>query len=296
MWEIESAVNLILHIMKLSKQVIVDKELKAFKSILLSTLTDRYCLENWNPKNPALGSKLRSLKISLVISNRIRIAFEEAEICEWIFRNSFPITFEVYPNPNSVSFKIGEKGPECYLVNDKGPKFPWEPTDIYSQLAAIAYSNNNSINCNEMAHHYIAYKSRYQPWDGRKLEIDYDPINIDGSRNTLNDDWDYFPYEDKLPDIVLQEEVRHIYNFTDFSKWFRKGGDFETDVTQKDIIKEFLNHLNGEKASEYFQRMSCYKENKKYYDCLFEQRKYEPNNNRYWITYTHKKRLNYYKD
>ena len=290
-YEIESVANLITHLMKLSNSGIEQSKLNIFKSVLISILTDRYSRSVWKPNDPLFESDSRKIKIERWLPLRVQVAYQTANICEFVFRNALPKVLIISPNPGSVTFQIGENGPECQLYHKDGPCMAWDATEDYLNIAEEIYSKTNSINYAKLAYHYIEFKQRYQPWDGRKLCMDMHPITIDGteSKAFLNED---LPDYIDTPDVILENENRHAFDFTSFCKWYKKGIDIDIYATKLDCIHEFLNHLNGEDVSDYFSTHYAYRENKTFYDHLFLERSHSHHSNAYWIEqgYSHDNR------
>ena len=159
-YEIESVANLIVHLMTLSKAGIEQSKLDLFKSVLISALTDRYSRSVWKPNKPLFESNSRKIIIHRWLPLKVQLAYQTADINELVFRKSLPKILIISPNPGSVTFQIGENGPECQLYHKDGPCMAWDATEKYHAIAEQTYNKHNSINYAQLAYHYIEFKQR----------------------------------------------------------------------------------------------------------------------------------------
>jgi hypothetical protein len=287
--EIESSANLIVHVMKLAKTKIPENNLETFKTTLVNLLLERYSKTKWKPNDPSSESFYRKLRICDDISPSIELAYQTADIDELMFRSSLPIYMTISPDPNTVIFQIGRNGPPCELYHSEGPDGPWESSEEYKQLFQMYHKHNPlATNLAKKVYNYLEFKSRYQPWDNRKLTLDPEPISIDGE--LIDEDNDFY-YFDSQPDIITQNEHLGPCNFKYFKKWFIKGGSIsewqyysKLNFSTRQCAKEYLRHINGDPPSPAFKLHSAYLEDPVSYEKLFKKIRNTPTNNAYWLT------------
>lgn len=242
--EIESATNLILHIMELSKTSIPHDQLQKLRShIINDTTNSRY----WPDPN-YFEFDINHYQVDY----RLRLYFgDESGIDHELLKSSFPEFLRIYGQPKSVRFQIGEIGPLCYLYNEHSPPGPWLPSDEY-RLQAKALMKPGSINAAECTFMYLKYKNHYSPWNGRKVKLERLHFTIDGeewSDDEENEYWD----EMRTPEVIKSNES----NFDSFCSKLRKGTD-NYHLTKRECAEEWINQFNCEEASELYKTHENY--------------------------------------
>ena len=274
---IQTVGNLFIHIIKLSKIDIPDNKIEIFKETLINIL--RYKI---SMKRKALDKVKIELKVEEFISPEIIFAYENAKLSENTFRSGLPRQFIIVISLKTVIFKVGYKGDFCEIFNlDIG--VPWDNTQKYMDICNQIVKESPKIqNIAVITNNYLNFKSRYFPWDGRRYEIDYNPIDINGNEYEIRGTSDL----DVPPDIIFENDDL-IEEFGPFRKRIQKNNNYKYWVDSYDCIYEFLDRLNGEPPSAIFQTYIYYEEDPETYKTQFQFDKIRPKSNLYWkIKYT----------
>ena len=271
---IQSASNLLIHIIKLSKINIPEHKLKVFKQTLINILAYKVSI-----KRKSLDKILIELIVKYDISHEIEYAFKIANISEQTFRSSLPRRLIIVINMFTVMFKIGDKGEFCEIYNTD-INSPWNNTQQYRDICAQIILDSPKIpNIALITYNYLNFKTRYCPWDGRRYELDNNPIDINGNEFEVDG---YYDLKD-TPAIITENEDL-LDDFKSFRKWIQKNTTYKYWIDTLDCIYEFLSQLNGDPPSEIFRTHEYYKDDPEGYRKMFQFNKFQPKNNLYWIT------------
>ena len=273
--EKETVVNILTHIMELSKVKIEETQMNIFKFNLNNNLLDK------NTSHIKSNSKI-TLTIACNIPEPIKLSFIQAGIDENKFRSTLPRILIINYEENLVNFQIGTNGPICELYHNKGPNSPWEQSKHFRTISKLAHQKYPiKPDISKTVFHYLVFKRRYQPWDNRKFKLDKHPVTITGDKAIIPDYWDYY----EIPEIILQNQDI-IPDYIWWRKWIRKNGTYcETDVSYFDTINEYLHQLNGYAPSKLFKKHDSYVNDPSYWIDIFKNIRQTPNNNLYWQNY-----------
>lgn len=276
--EIESTVNLLEYIINLGASKISQEKLESFKFYLIEILREKFLDTNCDSNNPLSDSDIRELRIHYNLPFPIELACKLADIDENLLKSNLPRYMTIKTNPNSVIFQIGENGPECRLFQSQLGL--WK---ITGDENVTPKENLNPLisTIEERVIHYINFKTKYQPWDNRRLVLEDFKIDIHGNKTP------YVYYEDPTPSLILENEnILQWENFKHFSKWFKKGkilptkGETFHEFTHYECINEFISQLNGDPPSNNLKLHQDYIDNTVYWEKQLKRKKYL--NNLYW--------------
>ena len=286
--------NLIKHIIQLSKTHIPENKIEIFRQTLIDNLKIRVNESNEISDRSKELFFIRylcqlnlkknidiELKIEHKISEEIEIAYKKANISENAFRSSLPRKLKINIDLQSVTFKIGDKGPDCVIFSID-VDMPWTNTELYDEKYKIV--NERFLSYENIAiktKNYLKFKSTFYPWDGRRLEFIDHHIDIDGNHIEC-DEWDCNDIKN-IPIVTENEDL--VEDFRSFKKWIRKHNNIKHGVTAYDAAEEFVRHANGDPPSKLFQANDSYVINPEEYIKLFKYRKSRPKNNLYWLAY-----------
>lgn len=278
--EIQSIINLIIHVINLSQSNIPTEKLDIFSRTLTCGL-HKYKPTQWDKEFAFNKSDKKQLVMRCYITPVIVTAYKKAEISEKHFRSSLPRFFTISFDTDIVLFQIGKNGPECVLYNENS-LIPWEYKEIHET------SENSKLlwyDLETTIYHYLKFKSTYHPWDGRRLDFDDYPFDING--NSVEDE-EYNDYYSSLycPNIITENDDLEG-NFQIFVRWFKfniQGVD-PSDISARHCAEEYIASINGDPTSDLVQ---------KHYDYMAHPARWEkynrfecqrPKSNLYWITY-----------
>ena len=126
--EVESAVNFIIHILRLSENKISESKLSKFKSRLKIILCERYMQRTWDPNKPDKGRFWRMITNNHIgLDPSILKAGQQCGINKAYFVESFPEILQISVNPGDVTYSINNSGIHVlYEYNENNTK-AWEP-------------------------------------------------------------------------------------------------------------------------------------------------------------------------
>ena len=124
--EIQSAVNFIVHLVRISKHNNINEyHLKKFNTALVEHLQQRFH-DHWNPEHPFRGSGYRCIRINKTLDMNIRLAGESVGLSLDILYCSLPKDLIIWIDPKEVSFRIKETGRTCIIYDND--LHSWQPT------------------------------------------------------------------------------------------------------------------------------------------------------------------------
>lgn len=125
-WEIQSAVNLITHLVRLKVPNIREYKLYKFRAKLIERLAHRYST-HWYPEKPQKGTGYRTIRKNDKIDPIITFAGKSAGFTEEYLIEILP-EFTIWIDPFEVIYRFGENGPLCVLYDYTHPG-PWKHTN-----------------------------------------------------------------------------------------------------------------------------------------------------------------------
>lgn len=149
--EIQSASNFLVHLVRLARVNVSEKQLAAFNDALIDVLRLRY-RDHWFPERPFKGSGFRCIRINGRMDSLIGQAGESVGLTPKFLHQIFPSELTLWIDPSEVSYRIGENGSICVLYEAKdGVTEPWRPSSTSSSSSSRASppsSNQNNNNKN----------------------------------------------------------------------------------------------------------------------------------------------------
>ena len=136
--EIESAVNFVIHLVRLSsRKKVSEQKLKKFSVCLQNILQRRYEF-HWFPERPFKGSGFRAIRIFHCMDPVLKQAGEQCGISPKFLTASLPLELTIWIDPQEVSYRIGSDS-SIHLIYEykEGVNKPW--------THEIIQKNNNSI-------------------------------------------------------------------------------------------------------------------------------------------------------
>ena len=124
--EIESAVNFLTHLMRLSsKKKISEQKLNRFSVCLQNILENRYKF-HWYPERPFKGSGYRAIRIFHRMDPIIKQAGEQCGISPKLLTELLPLEMTIWIDPQEVSYRFGSDS-SIHLIYEykEGIKKPW---------------------------------------------------------------------------------------------------------------------------------------------------------------------------
>ena len=126
-YELLSASNFLVHLIRLAKTNVSESQLKKFRDILMIVLQRRY-KEHWFPDKPLKGSGYRCIRINGKMDPVIGQAGESCGLSSSFLHSNFPTALTIWIDPHEVSYRIGENGSICVLYEFLcGVNEPWKP-------------------------------------------------------------------------------------------------------------------------------------------------------------------------
>ena len=126
-FELQSASNFMVHLIKLGRRNINEKQLEKFRLALVEVLRRRY-RDHWFPEKPFKGSGYRCIRINGKMDPVIAQAGESCGLSAELVHSTFPSELTMWIDPLEVSYRIGENGSICVLYEYKeGVNAPWKP-------------------------------------------------------------------------------------------------------------------------------------------------------------------------
>ena len=135
--EVQSVVNFVIHIIRLSQANLGDKnlkisnrKLKKFRSSLIDVLRFRYSY-HWFPNKPFKGSGYRCIRVNDRLDPVIGHAAEKCGLSLDILTAILPRYLTIWVDPREVSYRIGDNGCIYVLYEYKiNVTQPWKPVEI----------------------------------------------------------------------------------------------------------------------------------------------------------------------
>lgn len=116
--EIKSGVDFVTDFLS-RNDIISQHKIQQFSTALESLLHDKYN-NHWFPTNPIQGSGYRCIRITQSIMDpEIEKAAKVSGVSNMDLTNTLPKEFTMWIDPDEVSYRIGEDGSICTLVNEQ---------------------------------------------------------------------------------------------------------------------------------------------------------------------------------
>ena len=126
--EVQSAVNFLVHILRLAQCNIKETTLQKFKENLIVEMYHSYRF-HWYPENPVKGSGYRIIRINAYKFNPILVqAGKKVRIPLSILTNNMPHLI-LWINPFEVSYRMKERTYILYEY-EEGQNDPWTPSNF----------------------------------------------------------------------------------------------------------------------------------------------------------------------
>ena len=126
-FELQSASNFMVHLIKLGRRNLNEYQLEKFRLALVEVLRRRY-RNHWFPEKPFKGSGFRCIRINGKMDPVIAQAGESCGLSAALVHSTFPSELTMWIDPLEVSYRIGENGSICVLYEYKeGVNAPWKP-------------------------------------------------------------------------------------------------------------------------------------------------------------------------
>jgi len=139
-YELLSASNFLVHLIRLAKTNVGESQLQKFRDTLVEVLRRRY-KEHWFPEKPFKGSGYRCIRINGKMDPVIGQAGESVGLSSGFLHSNFPSELTMWIDPHEVSYRIGENGSICVLYEFvAGVNEPWMPASFRKKTS----SNNKS--------------------------------------------------------------------------------------------------------------------------------------------------------
>lgn len=125
--ELQSAAYFLVHLIKLGRRDINEKQLEKFQLALVEVLRRRF-RGHWFPDKPFKGSGYRCIRINGKMDPVIAQAGESCGLSASLVHSTYPSELTMWIDPLEVSYRIGENGSICVLYEYKeGVNEPWKP-------------------------------------------------------------------------------------------------------------------------------------------------------------------------
>ena len=124
-FELESASNFIVHLIRLNCEDIREFQLQKFRDCLLKVFQQKY-QNYWLPEKPLKGSSYRTLRINDQMNPLIKQAGKMCKFTPEFLEKNLPKKFTMWIDPLEVCFRFGEFGNIYVLYEYKeGVNEPW---------------------------------------------------------------------------------------------------------------------------------------------------------------------------
>ena len=128
--EIQSAVNYLEDLIRMSKQTVSEYTLTEFNKRLLKVLKLHFS-NHWNPTYPYLGTGVRCIRINKRIDPRIVMVCESIGLSSEDMYLLFPKDFVMWIDPGKVSC-IHSNGVMCILYDND--LVPWQSLTLHDRM------------------------------------------------------------------------------------------------------------------------------------------------------------------
>lgn len=124
--EILSASNFLTYLVNLGRANLTESQLEQFHQAILDVLRRRY-VDHWFPDKPHKGSGYRCIRINGKLDPVVEQAAVHCGLSAVVIKTTFPPELTIWVDPSEVSYRIGENGSICVLL-DRSHSEPWKPT------------------------------------------------------------------------------------------------------------------------------------------------------------------------
>jgi len=134
--EIQSASHFLTHLVALGRANLTEPQLCQLRLALLETLRLRY-RDHWFPDKPHKGSGYRCIRINGKLDPVVEGAAVRCGLSAVVLKSTFPPELTVWVDPGEVSYRIGENGSICVLL-DPSHGEPWKPAPRQTSRKTVA--------------------------------------------------------------------------------------------------------------------------------------------------------------
>lgn len=134
--EVQSASNFLTHLVKLGRTSLSESQLDTLRQSLLEVLRQRYKY-HWFPEKPHKGSGYRCIRINGKLDPVVEQAALHCGLSAAVLKTTFPPELTVWIDPAEVSYRIGENGSICVLL-DPSHGEPWKPAPRQTSRKTVA--------------------------------------------------------------------------------------------------------------------------------------------------------------
>ena len=125
--EVQSTSNFLVHLVRLSKRNVSERQLGKFRDSLIEVFRRRY-RDHWFPEKPFKGSGFRCIRINSKMDPIIGQAADKCGLSSQFLHQIFHTELSVWVDPREVSYRIGENGNICILYKyEENVTEPWKP-------------------------------------------------------------------------------------------------------------------------------------------------------------------------
>jgi hypothetical protein len=125
--ELQSAANLIVHLLRLNKNChICEPQLKKFRNCIIEALYRR-CRDNWFPDKPDKGIAYRTIRF-YKMESWLKHAGEASKLKAEFLKEMLPNNLMIWINPGEVLYRFGDDNCICILYDHNNNTEAWNHT------------------------------------------------------------------------------------------------------------------------------------------------------------------------